>query len=203
MVSNQDGLGTDSFPQENFDKPHNAMLDIFNLQGIVFDDILICPHFKDDNCDCRKPNTALLSEHITNNSFDKNNSFVIGDRDTDIELAKNLGIIGLKCNPNNLNWELITEKLLKQPVTNIGEREKRIGEIKRKTKETDISVKVFLDETGVNEISTGIGFFDHMMLDQIATHGGFKMNINCQGDLWIDEHRSVEDIAIVLGEALK
>lgn len=202
MVSNQDGLGTDSFPQENFDKAHNAMLDIFNSQGIRFDDVLICPHFKDDGCNCRKPNTALLTDYIDNNLFDKNDSFVIGDRDTDIELAKNLGIIGLKYNPNDLNWALISEKLLKEPVTNIGKRPKRIGQITRKTKETDISVKVCLDETGINEISTGIGFFDHM-LDQIATHGGFKMSINCQGDLWIDEHHSVEDVGIALGHALK
>lgn len=202
MVSNQDGLGTDSFPKENFDKPHNAMLDIFTSQGIVFDDILICPHFKDDDCECRKPKTKLLQSYIDNNLFDKNNSFVIGDRDTDIELANNLGIVGLKYNPNDLNWELIAEKLLGQATTNIGERQKRYGEVIRTTKETDIKVQVWLDETGVNEIKTGIGFFDHM-LDQIATHGGFKVAISCKGDLWIDEHHSVEDTAIAFGQALK
>ena len=200
MVSNQDGLGTDSFPQENFDKPHNAMLEIFRSQGIEFDAILICPHKPEDNCDCRKPKIKLLKKYIDKKLFDPNRSFVIGDRATDVQLAENLGIQALQYHPEKLDWERIVEKLL--PKTTACDRPPRYAEVVRTTKETDIKVQVWLDETGVNQISTGVGFFDHM-LDQIATHGGFRMNVQCKGDLWIDEHHTVEDTALALGTALK
>ncbi len=202
MVSNQDGLGTSSFPQETFDKPHNAMMELFRSQGIEFDDVLICPHKPEDNCDCRKPKTKLLQKYIDRELFDPATSFVIGDRATDVQLAENLGIRALQYHPEKLNWDLIAEKLLGEAVTNIGNRQPRYAEVVRKTKETDIKVQVWLDETGVNDIKTGVGFFDHM-LDQIATHGGFRMNISCKGDLWIDEHHTVEDTALALGTALK
>ncbi|WGE57158.1 bifunctional histidinol-phosphatase/imidazoleglycerol-phosphate dehydratase HisB [Actinobacillus equuli] len=200
MVSNQDGLGTESFPQENFDKPHNAMLEIFRSQGIEFDAILICPHKPEDNCDCRKPKIKLLKKYIDKNLFDPDRSFVIGDRATDVQLAENLGIQALQYHPEKLDWDLIVEKLLLK--TTACERPSRYAEVVRTTKETDIKVQVWLDETGVNQISTGVGFFDHM-LDQIATHGGFRMNVQCKGDLWIDEHHTVEDTALALGTALK
>lgn len=119
-----------------------------------------------------------------------------------MQLAENLGIRALQYHPEKLNWNLIAEKLLGEPVTNISNRPPRFAEVVRKTKETDIKVQVWLDETGVNDIKTGVGFFDHM-LDQIATHGGFRMNVQCNGDLWIDEHHSVEDTALALGQALK
>ena len=202
MVSNQDGLGTDSFPQEDFDKPHNAMMALFKSQGIEFDDVLICPHKPEDNCACRKPKTKLLTKYIQKNLFDPDRSFVIGDRATDVQLAENLGIRALQYHPEKLNWDLIAEKLLGEPVSNIGNRPPRYAEVARKTKETDIKVQVWLDETGVNQISTGVGFLDHM-LDQIATHGGFRMNVSCKGDLHIDEHHTVEDTALALGTALK
>ena len=202
MVSNQDGLGTDSFPQEDFDKPHNAMMALFKSQGIEFDDVLICPHKPEDNCACRKPKTNLLKKYIQKNLFDPDRSFVIGDRTTDVQLAENLGIRALQYHPEKLNWDLIAEKLLGEPVTNIGKRPSRYAEVTRKTKETDIKVQVWLDETGVNQISTGVGFFDHM-LDQIATHGGFRMEIAVKGDLYIDDHHTVEDTGLALGEALK
>ena len=119
-----------------------------------------------------------------------------------MQLAENLGIRAIQYNSQQMPWELIAEKLLGEAVSNIGNRPPRIAEVVRKTKETDIKVQVWLDETGVNEIKTGVGFFDHM-LDQIATHGGFRMNVQCNGDLWIDEHHSVEDTALALGQALK
>ncbi|OOR98758.1 bifunctional imidazole glycerol-phosphate dehydratase/histidinol phosphatase [Haemophilus paracuniculus] len=200
MVSNQDALGTDKFPQENFDKPHNAMMKLFHSQGIDFDEVLICPHAPEDNCECRKPKTKLLQKYIDKQLFDPKTSFVIGDRETDLKLAENLGIKGLQYHREKLNWDLIVEKLLPNPTA--CNKPSRYAEVVRKTKETDIKVQVWLDETGVNEISTGVGFFDHM-LDQIATHGGFRMNVQCKGDLWIDEHHTVEDTALALGSALK
>ncbi|MDD0823784.1 bifunctional histidinol-phosphatase/imidazoleglycerol-phosphate dehydratase HisB [Mannheimia sp. AT1] len=202
MVSNQDGLGTSSFPQEDFDKPHNAMMVLFNSQGIEFDEVLICPHKPEDGCDCRKPQTKLLQKYIERELFDPATSFVIGDRVTDVQLAENIGIRAIQYHPEKMNWDLIAEKLLGESVTNNGDRTPRYAEVARKTKETDIKVQVWLDETGVNDIKTGVGFFDHM-LDQIATHGGFRMNVYCKGDLWIDEHHTVEDTALALGTALK
>ncbi len=193
MITNQDGLGTDSFPQADFEPPHNLMMQVFSSQGIVFDEVLICPHKPEDNCPCRKPETRLVTQYLVESALDKTNSYVIGDRQTDLQLAENMGINGLRYNANELSWSAISELLTKKD---------RYSHVERKTKETQIAIDIWLDREGESQISTGVGFFDHM-LDQIATHGGFRMNINVQGDLVIDDHHTVEDTGLALGEALR
>ena len=198
MVTNQDGLGTDSFPEETFWPAHNKMLKILEGEGIVFDEILIDRSFDRENLPTRKPGIGLLT-HYMDGSYDLANSYVIGDRATDIQLAKNLGskVILLNNEPNDAadfstnSWDDIYN-FLRLP--------DRIGKIIRKTNETVIDIELNLDGTGQTNISTGLGFFDHM-LDQIGRHAGIDLKILVNGDLHVDEHHTVEDTAIALGEA--
>lgn len=193
MITNQDGLGTESFPQADFEPPHQLMMQIFSSQGIKFEEVLICPHKPEDNCECRKPKTQLVSKYLADNVIDKANSYVIGDRKTDSQLADNMGIQSFLYDPLTINWQTIAQRLTKKD---------RYAHVERKTKETQIAIDIWLDREGESQISTGIGFFDHM-LDQIATHGGFRMNVKVIGDLVIDDHHTVEDTGLALGEALR
>ena len=193
MVSNQDGLGTDSFPEETFWPVHNFILQTLEGEGITFDEILIDPHFPEDHHPNRKPGTGMLTHYLEHpETYDLANSFVIGDRETDRKLAENMGCKALILGENGLTWDGIAELLF------AGER---TAEVTRTTKETDIHVAVNLDGTGKCDISTGLGFFDHM-LEQIGKHGMMDLTIRTRGDLHVDEHHTIEDTAIALGECL-
>ncbi len=193
MVSNQDGLGTDSFPEDTFWPVHNFILQTLEGEGITFDDILIDPHFPEDNALTRKPNTGLVEKYMNHpEEYDIANSYVIGDRETDRTFARNIGCKSLILSDEGITWNKIAEILF------AGER---IAEVKRTTKETDIHIKVNLDGTGKCDISTGLGFFDHM-LEQIGKHGMMDLTIHTKGDLEVDEHHTIEDTAIALGECI-
>ena len=193
LVSNQDGRGTASFPEPAFREPHEFLRNLFDSQGIRFEAEFICPHLAEDNCHCRKPKTGLLDDYLRANSMDRDSSFVIGDRETDLQLAANIGIAGIRVGPGHEGWSQIASRL-----TNGNRR----AEVKRRTKETDISVTVDLNQEAPIHVATGLGFFDHM-LEQVAKHGGFSLQLSCKGDLYIDEHHTVEDCALALGQALK
>ncbi|WAI19053.1 MAG: bifunctional histidinol-phosphatase/imidazoleglycerol-phosphate dehydratase HisB [Buchnera aphidicola (Brevicoryne brassicae)] len=190
MVTNQDGLGSKTFPLKNFNKPHFFMINIFRSEGVVFDDILICPHFINDNCECRKPKINMVQPWL--NKIDRKRSYVIGDRDTDMMLAKNMKITGIQYREHSFDWIDIKNEIIKN---------NRYAEIIRKTKETKVQIQVSLDSEENSKINTGIKFFDHM-LEQLAVHSGIYMNIFAIGDIHIDDHHTVEDTGIALGEAL-
>ncbi len=195
MVSNQDGLGTPAYPEEDFWPTHNLMLEILAGEGVVFDDILIDRSFPEDNQPTRKPGTAMLTKYM-DGSYDLANSYVIGDRESDAQLARNLGCKALLIQNSEFtihhSWKKIAEIVYAGP---------REATVTRTTKETDIAVSVNLDGTGKSEIATGLGFFDHM-LEQIAKHGAIDLDISVKGDLHVDEHHTIEDTALALGEAL-
>jgi imidazoleglycerol-phosphate dehydratase/histidinol-phosphatase len=208
IVSNQDGLGTDSYPEETFWPAQNKMLKAFENEGVTFDDILIDKSFPADNAPTRKPRTGLMGKY-KNGDYDLANSFVIGDRLTDIELAKNLGAKGILINDGSLAEELEKTGLAEHCVLVSNDWDdiyacvaapERTAEVKRTTKETDIFVRLNLDGSGVCHISTGLNFFDHM-LNQIGRHAGVDLEILVKGDLEVDEHHTIEDTGLALGEA--
>lgn len=181
MVSNQDGVGTRSFPRRSFAIPQRALLKQLKEDGIVFRDVFLCPHLPKDRCGCRKPRTGLVKDFLKRNAIDLRSSLVIGDRDTDEEFAGNIGVRFVRMETNA--------------------RFPRFATLSRKTKETDISVFLNMDGSGTSDISTGIGFLDHM-LDLLAKHSLIDLTLRAQGDLNVDEHHTVEDTALALGSAL-
>jgi len=210
MVTNQDGLGTASYPEETFWPAHNKMLKYFENEGVVFHDILIDRSFPSDNAPTRKPRTGLLGKYM-DGSYDLANSFVIGDRITDIQLAKNIGAKGILINDGSLANELQEKGLAEYCVLITSDWDEiyarvaapeRTAVVERNTKETKIRVELNLDGTGKGNIHTGLGFFDHM-LDQIARHSGVNLTVYVEGDLEVDEHHTIEDTALALGEAFK
>ncbi len=211
MVTNQDGLGTASFPEENFWTVHNFIMRTFENEGVIFNKVCIDRTFPSENANTRKPKTGLLTEYFSD-EYDLKNSFVIGDRLTDVELGKNLGSKAIFINDNTnlgtgeisikkeeLNSYIALETSDWQKIYEFLKLESRVASIVRKTNETDISIKINLDGTGKSIIETGIAFFDHM-LDQIARHGQMDLEILVKGDLQVDEHHTIEDTAIALGE---
>ena len=193
MVSNQDGLGTPSFPEDTFWPVHNFILQTLEGEGVTFDDILIDRHFPSDNAPTRKPGTAMVEKYMADPAVDISGSYVIGDRDTDRQFAENIGCKSLIIGRDAMTWEKIAEILF------AGERH---AEVRRTTKETDVYVSLCLDGSGQCDISTGLGFFDHM-LEQIGRHGSIDLTVKTRGDLCVDEHHTVEDTALALGECLR
>ncbi len=197
MVTNQDGLGTDAFPQANFDGPHALMVQIFESQGIRFRDTLIDRSFPHENAPTRKPRLGLVQPLLRDRGIDWARSAMVGDRETDIEFAANLGIRGFKLRSpqfgDGVDWAQIAHTLVDVP---------RTATVVRATKETKIEVEVDLDREADPEVKTGLGFYDHM-LEQLGKHGGFALRLHCDGDLHIDEHHTVEDSALALGQALR
>ena len=194
MVTNQDGLGSLTFPESAFNTCQDFIMEVFRSQGIAFEAVFICPHWERDGCACRKPKLGLLESFLKSHPIDLKLSAVIGDRATDRELAKNLGIRGLTVHRSGApdhTWYAVAQALTS-----------RHAVVLRQTKETRVDARVRLECETTPEVATGIGFFDHM-LAQLAKHGGFELKLAAQGDLHVDEHHTVEDSALALGEALR
>jgi imidazoleglycerol-phosphate dehydratase / histidinol-phosphatase len=194
MVTNQDGLGTERYPLAHFEQVQNFLITLFSSQGIEFDAVFVCPHYLHEQCECRKPRTALLTQYLAEHSIDRVRSAMIGDRDTDLVFAQALGIRGLR-----VRWQGSAEETWPAIVRTLLARTARVERI---TRETEVTVEVELDSLAPSHVETGIGFFNHM-LEQLAKHGGFSLQLRCSGDLHIDEHHTVEDCALALGEALR
>ncbi len=194
IVTNQAGLGGASFPRAAFERADEYMLAQFASQGIRFAGNFACPHLPEAGCACRKPGIGLVRDFVNAEPLDRERSAMVGDRDVDVEFARNLGIKGFQLgSPGAETWDAIVHALVDRP---------RTATVARKTKETDIQVSVDLDSEAEPHAKTGLGFFDHM-LEQLGKHGGFKLDVQCRGDLEIDEHHTVEDVALALGQALR
>ena len=206
MVSNQDGLGTASYPRKAFTEVQTKIIDLLNGEGIDFEKIFICPHRKSDGCKCRKPTIGIIGSYLKRNAIDKKNSFVLGDRETDVEFAQNLGVRAVR----------IASPKSKQESHSVAEfttpdafkacayiaKSARTASFERNSNETQIAASVVLDGTGAYDIKTGIGFFDHL-LAQLSRHSRIDITLQAKGDLEIDEHHTVEDTGIVLGQVLR
>jgi imidazoleglycerol-phosphate dehydratase / histidinol-phosphatase len=193
MVSNQDGLGTASYPRESFEGPQALLLQILASQGIRFREILIDEHWPEDNSPNRKPGIGMVLHYLRDRSINLDASAMVGDRETDMQFAANMGVRGLRLGRGHYSWADIAHLLVDAP---------RTAKVERSTKETRIRVNIDLDRAADPVVLTGHGFFDHM-LEQLGKHGGFTLDIQCAGDLHIDEHHTVEDCALALGSALK
>jgi imidazoleglycerol-phosphate dehydratase/histidinol-phosphatase len=193
MVTNQDGLGTASFPEADFHGPHDLLLRIFSSQGIRFREVLIDRSFPHEGLDTRKPGTGLMRGWLADDSWSRAASAMVGDRETDLKFAANIGVRGLRVGPQGMAWSEVAHLVLDAP---------RIAEAVRNTKETRITVRVDLDKLAEPKVHTGLGFFDHM-LEQIGKHGGFALELACEGDIHIDEHHTIEDCGLALGQAMK
>jgi len=193
MVTNQNGLGTAAFPRESFEGPHRLLLQILDSQGIRFREVLIDESLPEENKPTRKPGLGLVMHYLRDRSIDLAASAMVGDRDTDMLFAKNLGVRGFKLSPRDYSWAGVAHALVDAP---------RTAEVERATKETRVRVAIDLDKAAEPAAKTGLGFFDHM-LEQLGKHGGFALEVTCAGDLHIDEHHTVEDTALALGAALK
>lgn len=196
MVTNQDGLGSSAYPRDAFDAVQAFVLEAFASQGINFIDVRVCPHRQADGCVCRKPATGLLHDYLRDDGWSRAHSAVVGDRAADVALAANLGVRGFRLTGiegPGADWAGVAAELLDAP---------RRAAVARRTRETDISVNVDLDAAAPVAVATGVGFLDHMV-EQLARHGGFALTLSCRGDLAVDEHHSVEDCALALGDALR
>lgn len=193
MVTNQDGLGTDSFPQADFEGPQGWLLELLASQGVRFREVLVDGSFAEEGLDTRKPGIGLVRHYLADDGWSRARSAMVGDRDTDMQFAANLGVQGLRVGPSGMAWMEIAHRLCDLP---------RRARVERSTRETRIVVEVDLDAARRPDVDTGIGFFDHM-LEQLGTHGGFALDVHCQGDLDVDEHHTVEDCALAVGQALR
>ncbi|EIL87558.1 imidazole glycerol-phosphate dehydratase/histidinol phosphatase [Rhodanobacter fulvus Jip2] len=193
MVTNQDGLGTESFPEAHFSGPHDLLLRIFASQGVRFHEVLIDRSFPHEGLDTRKPGIGLMRHYLADDSWSRAASAMVGDRETDLQFAANLGVRGFRVGPQGVSWQELAHQLLDAP---------RTATVTRNTKETRITVSVNLDKVAEPKVHTGLGFFDHM-LEQIGKHGGFALELRCDGDTHIDDHHTIEDSALALGQAMK
>ena len=193
MVTNQDGLGTPSFPEPHFTGPHELLMRILSSQGIRFREVLIDRSFPHEGRDTRKPGVGMLRHWLADDGWSRAASAMVGDRESDLQFAANLGVRGFRVGAHGIGWDEVAHQLLDRP---------RTASVTRNTKETRITVSVDLDKAAEPKVHTGLGFFDHM-LEQIGKHGGFALELACDGDTHSDEHHTIEDCALALGQALK